>query len=59
MMGVKKTTDLLEKLTYGFMFAIAVLATYVNVDMQPNRIVEDEIEQIDETSSEENEAPVQ
>ena len=41
------------------MFAIAVLATYVNVDMQPNRIVEDEIEQIDETSSEENEAPVQ
>tara|TARA_B100000809_G_scaffold53410_1_gene48828 strand:- start:223 stop:516 length:294 start_codon:yes stop_codon:yes gene_type:complete len=56
MMGVKKTTDLLEKLTYGFMFAIAVLATYVNVDMQPNRILEDEIEQIDDTSSEETES---
>jgi len=59
MMGVKKTTDLLEKLTYGFMFAIAVLATYVNVEMQPTRIVEDEIEQLDDSTSESVESPVE
>jgi protein translocase SecG subunit len=59
MMGVKKTTDLLEKLTYGFMFAIAVLSTYVNVEMQPNIIEQEETEQVDETPAEETEAPVQ
>jgi preprotein translocase subunit SecG len=49
MMGVKKTTDLLEKLTYGFMFAIALLATYVNVDIQPSGIEQDaQTEQSDE-----------
>ena len=59
MIRIKKTTDLLEKLTYGFMFAIAVLATYVNVDMQPSRIVQDEIEQVEEIPSEGVEAPAE
>ena len=59
MMGVKRTTDLLEKLTYGFMFAIAVLATYANIDMQPvtNEIETEQVE--DATEAPADEAPVQ
>ncbi len=57
MMGVKKTTDLLEKLTYGFMFAIALLATYVNVDMQPNTTNLQETEQVDEPTTEDTSIP--
>ena len=58
MMGVKKTTDLLEKLTYGFMFAIAVLATYANVEIQPSLIEQEAAtEQVDELPSEGEEAP--
>lgn len=58
MMGVKKTTDLLEKLTYGFMFAIALLATYANIEIQPSIIEQDTpIEQVDESSEESVDTP--
>lgn len=58
MMGVKKTTDLLEKLTYGFMFAIALLATYANIEIQPSIIEQDTpIEQVEESSEESVDTP--
>ncbi len=37
MMGVKKTSDLLEKLTWGFIVSIIVLSLTVNVVMKPSR----------------------
>lgn len=36
MIGVKKTGDLLEKLTWGFISAIIVLSLAVNVVMKPS-----------------------
>ncbi len=42
MMGAQKSTDLLEKLTFGFMLAIAVLVTVANVDMQPTLAEQEE-----------------
>lgn len=36
MIGVKKTGDLLEKLTWGFITAIIVLSLTVNVIMKPS-----------------------
>ena len=53
MMGVKRTTDLLEKLTYGFMFAIAILATYANIQIQPAYTeLEEPVEQIEAPAEE-------
>ena len=42
MMGAQKSTDLLEKLTFGFMLVIAVLVTVANVDMQPTLAEQEE-----------------
>ena len=54
MMGAQKSTDLLEKLTYGFMFAIAVLSTYANLEVQPkfSELEETPIEQVDAPAEE-------
>ena len=54
MMGAQRSTDLLEKLTFGFMFAIAVLVTYANIEIQPTDFAQEEV--IDETQSDENQA---
>lgn len=59
MMGVKKTTDLLEKLTYGFMFAIAVLATYINIDMQPASTISEDEPTTEQTETPAEETPAQ
>ena len=54
MMGAQKSTDLLEKLTFGFMFAIAVLVTYANIEVQPASYEQEEV--IEETQGIEGES---
>jgi preprotein translocase subunit SecG len=46
LMGVKKTGDLLEKLTWGFVIALIVLSLSLNIYMKPTETtIPDEIEQ--------------
>ncbi len=49
MMGAQRSTDLLEKLTFGFMFAIAVLVTYANLDIQPSNFAQEQLLEEEQT----------
>jgi preprotein translocase subunit SecG len=52
LMGVKKTGDLLEKLTWGFVIALIVLALSINIYLKPAEMVAPE-----ETETEQPAAP--
>ena len=56
LIGVKKTGDLLEKLTWGFAIAIIVLCLAVNLVMKPNEL---ENEEAAPAATEEQAAPAQ
>lgn len=49
LMGVKKTGDLLEKLTWGFAITLIVLTVTTNIILKPDTLDQDEEEEQQQT----------
>jgi preprotein translocase subunit SecG len=58
LMGVKKTGDLLEKLTWGFAIALIVLTVTTNIILKPDTLEQDEEEE-QQTEQTQSQKPTQ